>query len=54
MELKKLDCFFNDLHNWASEASPTLGCSIEILRDIFLSVCRMSYVVCLSYVKLTA
>ena len=34
--------------NWASEASPTLGCSIEISRDI----CR--YVVCLSYVKLTA
>ena len=21
-------------HNWASEASPTLGCSIEISRDI--------------------
>ena len=21
-------------YNWASEASPTLGCSIEILRDI--------------------
>ena len=40
---------------WASEASPTLGCSIEISRDIYmLSVCRMSYVVCLSYVKLTA
>ena len=36
--------------NWASEASPTLGCSIEISRDI---ICR--YVgVCLSYVKLTA
>ena len=32
--------------NWASEASPTLGCSIEISRDI---CCR--YV---SYVKLTA
>ena len=32
--------------NWASEASPTLGCSIEISRD---NVCR--YV---SYVKLTA
>ena len=31
--------------NWASEASPTLGCSIEISRDIYmLSVCRMSYV----------
>ena len=35
-------CYSN---NWASEATPTLGCSIEISRDI----CR--YV---SYVKLTA
>ena len=25
--------------NWASEASPTLGCSIEISRDIYMSVC---------------
>ena len=25
--------------NWASEASPTLGCSIEILRDIYMYVC---------------
>ena len=24
---------------WASEASPTLGCSIEISRDIYMSVC---------------
>ena len=24
--------------NWASEASPTLGCSIEILRDIYMYV----------------
>ena len=40
--------------NWASEASPTLGCSIEISRDIYmLSVC-CRYVVCLLYVKLTA
>ena len=23
--------------NWASEASPTLGCSIEILHDILLA-----------------
>ena len=23
-------------HNWASEASPTLGCSIEISRDIYI------------------
>ena len=27
-------------YNWASEASPTLGCSIEILRDIYVSVSR--------------
>ena len=25
--------------HWASEASPTLGCSIEISRDIYMSVC---------------
>ena len=30
------------LYNWASEASPTLGCSIEISRDIYMCVCRMS------------
>ena len=36
-------------NNWASEASPTLGCSIEISRDIYMYVCW--YV---SYVKLTA
>ena len=24
--------------NWASEASPTLGCSIEISRDIYICV----------------
>ena len=23
-------------NNWASEASPTLGCSIEISRDIYM------------------
>ena len=28
--------------NWASEASPTLGCSIEISRDI--------YIICVSVV----
>ena len=32
-------------HNWASEASPTLGCSIEISRDILYICCRyVSYV----------
>ena len=25
-------------NNWASEASPTLGCSIEISRDIYMYV----------------
>ena len=29
-------------YNWASEASPTLGCSIEISRDIYVCFCRMS------------
>ena len=24
-------------NNWASEASPTLGCSIEISRDIYVT-----------------
>ena len=30
--------------NWASEASPTLGCSIEISRDIciYVGMSRMS------------
>ena len=43
-----LGCSIEISRDWAGEASPTLGCSIEISRDI----CR--YVVCLSYVKLTA
>ena len=29
-------CF---VRNWASEVSPTLGCSIEISRDIYPFVC---------------
>ena len=37
------------VHNWASEASPTLGCSIEISRVIYIYMCM-----CLSYVKVTA
>ena len=32
--------------NWASEASPTLGCSIEISRDIYIYVVGMSEYVC--------
>ena len=39
------------ISNWASEASPTLGCSIEISRDIYMYVYICRYV---SYVKLTA
>ena len=30
--------YFAYANNWASEASPTLGCSIEISRDIYMSV----------------
>ena len=30
----------NGVCNWASEASPTLGCSIEISRDISLSTSK--------------
>ena len=30
------------LDNWASEARPTLGCSIEISRDIYMSVGHQS------------
>ena len=34
-------------HDWASEASPTLGCSIEISRDIYmLLVCQSMSFVC--------
>ena len=29
------------IYIWASEASPTLGCSIEISRDIYIYVCRL-------------
>ena len=44
MEPSSQTCFN---YNWASEASPTLGCSIEISRDIYmLSVCRSMSVVC--------
>ena len=34
----------SEYNYWASEANPTLGCSIEISRDIYMSVCRMSVV----------
>ena len=29
-----IECVLFTILNWASEASPTLGCSIEISRDI--------------------
>ena len=32
-----------ELSNWASEASPTLGCSIEILRDIYICMSTIVY-----------
>ena len=35
-------------NNWASEASPTLGCSIEISRDIYIYVYMC---MCLSWSK---
>ena len=35
-------CKFLTITNWASEASPTLGCSIEISRDIYIYVVGMS------------
>ena len=31
-------------NNWASEASPTLGCSIEISRDIYIYIYVYMYV----------
>ena len=31
-------------YNWASEASPTLGCSIEISRDIYICIYIYIYV----------
>ena len=29
-------------YNWASEASPTLGCSIDISRDIYVGMSVVS------------
>ena len=34
--------------NWASEASPTLGCSIEISRDIYMYVYMYVGMSCMS------
>ena len=47
-ERPRSPCNGNHFSKWASEASPTLGCSIEISRDIYIiyniymCVCRMS------------
>ena len=30
---------FFSCNYWASEVSPTLGCSIEISRDIYMYIC---------------
>ena len=35
------------VNNWASEASPTLGCSIEISRDIYIYIYIYMLSVCL-------
>ena len=42
MRKENLATYYN--LNWASEASPTLGCSIEISHDICMYVC-MSLIV---------
>ena len=46
--VKYLVILHADPCNWASEASPTLGRSIEILRDIYIFI--YIYVVGMSYV----
>ena len=44
-----VDVSGNDNDYWASKASPTLGCSIEILHDINIYICRYT---CLPYAKM--
>ena len=34
---------FCESANWASEASPTLGCPIEISCDIYIYVCAKTH-----------
>ena len=36
--LRHLMKYITPKYNWASEASPTLGCSIEISRDICIYI----------------
>ena len=38
MKLMLISQIFGLNYHWASEASPTLGCSIEISRDIYIYV----------------
>ena len=38
-EYARSPCNGNHFSSWASEASPTLGCSIEISRDIYIYMC---------------
>ena len=45
--MKYLVIFHADLCSWASVASPTLVCSIEILRDICMSVCLVCQINCI-------
>ena len=35
-ECARSPCNGNHFSSWASEASPTLGCSIKISRDIYI------------------
>ena len=37
------ECMPRKVGNWASEATPTLGCSIEISRDIYMYICIYVY-----------
>ena len=50
-------CVAKSNFNWASEASPTLGCSIEISRDIYMyvymSVCLVCQINCVGGITWT-
>ena len=63
-ERPRSPCNGNHFSSWAGEASPALGCSIEISRDwaseasptlgCSIEISHIIIGVCLSYVKLTA